>query len=193
MWTNSFFLYFQFTQNEELKGELISTYPKILVEASPLDTVWGIGLGAKDKRAHNRARWRGKNLLGYIITEVRDEIMRELGMMDDSAPAEGKNIDPEKTGAESFGPEKDMAENSEIEKVKSEDMNSSSQENEDQNMNNASDKSETDVASNSSKQQISEVTVPELKVSNNDNQTSLKSPDKVESIQNEKEDKDTIV
>ena len=123
-------------------------------------------------------------------------------MMDDSAPGEGKNADPEKTGAENFSPEKDAAKNSEIEKVKNEDMNSSPQENEDQNMNNASDKSGTDVASHSNKQQTSDdsqvqVSLSESEESNNENLSPLKGPGNNESqepcVQNEKETKDTVV
>ncbi|GFR90993.1 GTP cyclohydrolase [Elysia marginata] len=67
----------KFSQNPELKEKLFSTRGKTLVEASPVDRKWGIGLAAKDSRSWNKSTWRGRNLLGYAITEVRDELMSE--------------------------------------------------------------------------------------------------------------------
>ena len=84
--------------------ELISTYPRTLVVAHSWDTVWGIGLHANDQRAHNRARWRGKNLLGYIITEIRDELMKEHENID-VTPSQEENTGSEKTEEEESGPE----------------------------------------------------------------------------------------
>jgi len=55
---------------------LLSTGDKILVEASPMDTIWGIGLGKDNEKAQNIAAWRGKNLLGFAVMEVRDEIRK---------------------------------------------------------------------------------------------------------------------
>lgn len=71
----------KFNQNVELKARLIGTYPRILVEASPYDKVWGIGLKKYEPCAWNEATWEGKNLLGYILTEVRDELMYESEMI----------------------------------------------------------------------------------------------------------------
>lgn len=68
---------FQFSQNEKLYKTIIDTHPKTLVEASPMDRIWGIGLAANDYKAHNRKSWRGKNLLGQALTEVRDELIQE--------------------------------------------------------------------------------------------------------------------
>lgn len=65
----------KFSQNEELKKKLFDTYPKTLVEASPIDTIWGIGLSEKDRRAWNRETWRGQNHLGEILTKVRDKLL----------------------------------------------------------------------------------------------------------------------
>jgi ribA/ribD-fused uncharacterized protein len=55
---------------------LISTKDKILVEASPWDKVWGIGLPEDDKNIENPNYWKGKNLLGFALMEVRDELKK---------------------------------------------------------------------------------------------------------------------
>ena len=52
--------------------QLLATAGTILVEASPLDTLWGIGYDAKHPRAANKKTWRGTNWLGYILTELRE-------------------------------------------------------------------------------------------------------------------------
>lgn len=57
---------------------LFSTYPKTLVHASLLDSIWGIELSAEDKRAWNKDTWRGQNLLGEILTKVRDKLMESF-------------------------------------------------------------------------------------------------------------------
>ena len=62
-----------------MKKELFATHPKILVEANPHDQIWGIGLADCDQRAFSESSWNGLNLLGYILTEVRDELMCEEG------------------------------------------------------------------------------------------------------------------
>jgi len=64
----------KFTQNAELLAQLMATRGTTLVEASPYDKIWGIGLAATDPRAQDRATWRGQNLLGQILTELRDEL-----------------------------------------------------------------------------------------------------------------------
>ncbi|XP_065832926.1 N-glycosidase YbiA-like [Oscarella lobularis] len=67
----------KFTQNDKLKSQLLATAGTTLVEASPVDRIWGIGLSATDKRAQRRETWRGQNLLGQALTETRDEILAE--------------------------------------------------------------------------------------------------------------------
>lgn len=62
----------KFKQNPELRKFLLDTGEKILVEASPHDTVWGIGLSDTDKRISDPRNWNGSNLLGYALMEVRD-------------------------------------------------------------------------------------------------------------------------
>ena len=62
----------KFSQNLKLRDYLISTRDKILVEASPKDAVWGIGLEENSPDAINPKRWQGTNLLGFALMEVRD-------------------------------------------------------------------------------------------------------------------------
>ena len=64
----------KFEQNEELRRFLIMTGNKILVEASPNDHIWGIGLGTNDPRAKNPREWKGLNLLGFALMAVRNAI-----------------------------------------------------------------------------------------------------------------------
>lgn len=68
--------YAKFTQNEDLKQYLLATGDKVLVEASPTDTIWGIGMRATAKAKDHR-NWRGQNLLGYTLTRVKQQIMEE--------------------------------------------------------------------------------------------------------------------
>ena len=68
--------YYKFTQNKEMMDFLLSTGDKILVEASPMDTIWGIAFGKENEKAKNVAMWRGQNLLGFALMEVRDEIRK---------------------------------------------------------------------------------------------------------------------
>lgn len=66
--------FLKFSQNKKFKDFLLSTNDKILVEASPYDTIWGIGMLETDSRAENPLLWNGENLLGFALMEVRDEL-----------------------------------------------------------------------------------------------------------------------
>lgn len=66
----------KFGQNTLLKDFLLSTGDSILVEASPVDRIWGIGLAADDERAGNPLLWRGENLLGFALMETREKLRR---------------------------------------------------------------------------------------------------------------------
>lgn len=66
----------KFLQNENLMRFLMQTKNTIIVEASPLDQIWGIGMAAEDRRANDPYEWRGLNLLGFALMEVRDELNR---------------------------------------------------------------------------------------------------------------------
>jgi ribA/ribD-fused uncharacterized protein len=64
----------KFGAHDELRAFLLATRGRVLVEASPLDRVWGIGLAADDERAADPASWRGLNLLGFALMEVREQL-----------------------------------------------------------------------------------------------------------------------
>lgn len=64
----------KFTQNDELKKFLLTTKDKVLVEASPADAIWGIGLSQDAEDVMNPFRWPGTNLLGFALMEVRDNL-----------------------------------------------------------------------------------------------------------------------
>ncbi|GIH94162.1 hypothetical protein Psi01_47920 [Planobispora siamensis] len=66
----------KFGQNPELGEFLLGTGERVLVEASPLDRIWGIGLAADDERAGRPELWRGLNLLGFALMEVRRALRR---------------------------------------------------------------------------------------------------------------------
>jgi ribA/ribD-fused uncharacterized protein len=66
----------KFTQNTDLKELLLATGDTTIVEASPMDRVWGIGLAEDDPQAWDRSTWRGKNWLGEVLTRVRDDIRK---------------------------------------------------------------------------------------------------------------------
>ena len=65
----------KFTQDPALFEQLLATRGTTLVEASPYDRIWGIGLRATDPRAQDPEQWRGQNLLGRILTALRDELL----------------------------------------------------------------------------------------------------------------------
>lgn len=63
----------RYTQNKDQLDWLVSTAGTTLVEASPWDTIWGIGLKADDPLAQFRSTWKGTNDLGEIETQVRED------------------------------------------------------------------------------------------------------------------------
>lgn len=64
----------KFSQNEKALRYLLSTGDKILAEASPYDTIWGIGLDATHPDATCPEKWKGQNLLGKVLIRVRAEL-----------------------------------------------------------------------------------------------------------------------
>ncbi|WP_430784485.1 NADAR family protein [Actinoplanes sp. G11-F43] len=66
----------KFGADPVLAGYLTGTGGRVLVEASPMDRIWGIGLTRDDERAGDPYRWRGLNLLGFALMEVRERLLR---------------------------------------------------------------------------------------------------------------------
>lgn len=64
----------KFGQHAKPAKFLLATNDRVLVEASPVDTIWGIGLAADSADAGNPTRWLGPNLLGFALMEVRDRL-----------------------------------------------------------------------------------------------------------------------
>jgi hypothetical protein len=64
----------KFGQHADLRDFLLGTGSKVLVEASPQDAIWGIGLAADDDRAASPEHWPGLNLLGFALMEVRHRL-----------------------------------------------------------------------------------------------------------------------
>jgi ribA/ribD-fused uncharacterized protein len=69
--------YAKFTQNENLKEYLLDTENKEIVEASPYDVIWGIGLPEGHPDITDKTKWRGMNWLGETIMMVRETIRLE--------------------------------------------------------------------------------------------------------------------
>ncbi|MEU3740912.1 MULTISPECIES: NADAR family protein [unclassified Streptomyces] len=64
----------KFGSADALRSFLLGTGARVLVEASPLDRIWGIGLPADDEGAQDPERWRGPNLLGFALMEARERL-----------------------------------------------------------------------------------------------------------------------
>lgn len=68
---------FKFEQNPHLKKELMATAGTTLVESSPSDKIWGIGLAGNDPDALDKSKWQGTNWLGEVLTKLRDDFAKE--------------------------------------------------------------------------------------------------------------------
>ena len=64
----------KFAADTGLRDFLLGTGDRVLVEASPVDRIWGIGLTATDAGAADPGRWRGLNLLGFALMEARERL-----------------------------------------------------------------------------------------------------------------------
>lgn len=64
----------KFNQHLDLKAFLLATGKRVLVEASPLDAIWGIGLSQDNPKAQQPYLWQGQNLLGFALMKVREQL-----------------------------------------------------------------------------------------------------------------------
>ena len=62
----------KFSQNPELNEYLMRTGSRVIVEASPVDDIWGIGLAQDHADVNDPNLWKGLNLLGFALMQVRD-------------------------------------------------------------------------------------------------------------------------
>lgn len=69
----------KFSQNSELRQFLLNTGNRVLVEASPVDKIWGIGLAQDNPASEDPNAWKGLNLLGFALMEVRDQLIKQVG------------------------------------------------------------------------------------------------------------------
>ncbi len=69
--------YAKFTQNEDLLEAIVAYGDREIVEASPEDPIWGIGLIYSDPRCDDKATWQGTNWLGEAIMRVRETLKKE--------------------------------------------------------------------------------------------------------------------
>lgn len=65
----------KFTSDPKLRAKLLMTEGTTLVEASPTDVVWGVGLDEGDPRVHDRSEWQGTNWLGQVLNDLRDSLL----------------------------------------------------------------------------------------------------------------------
>jgi ribA/ribD-fused uncharacterized protein len=63
--------YAKFKQNKDLGEILLSTGNKTIVEGSPYDKIWGVGLHWASEEILDEANWEGLNWLGDALMEVR--------------------------------------------------------------------------------------------------------------------------
>ncbi|AXG68733.1 N-glycosidase YbiA [Kordia sp. SMS9] len=70
----------KFSQHEHLQQFLLNTKNRVLVEASPRDKIWGIGMSENDEHITNPNLWKGQNLLGFALMEVRDQLKKDAGI-----------------------------------------------------------------------------------------------------------------
>ena len=67
----------KFSQNEDIKAVLLGTGDNKLAECAPRDLVWGIGYSTGSPNVQDPAKWRGKNRLGQVLMQVREELRKD--------------------------------------------------------------------------------------------------------------------
>lgn len=64
----------KFSQNEDLKQKLLNTGNAFLVECAGSDQIWACGIRLYDDKRFDAANWKGTNILGFALMEVRDQL-----------------------------------------------------------------------------------------------------------------------
>lgn len=82
--------YEKFSQNEELKQKLLSTGNTIMAESNYFDKIWAIGIKESDPNATSPSKWKGLNLLGKILTNIREKFKLELELKNNTESIEKK-------------------------------------------------------------------------------------------------------
>jgi hypothetical protein len=77
--------YLKFSQNPEWGKILLGTGDRTIVEASPIDTIWGVGLAEKDPLILDEKNWKGLNLLGKSLVKVREMLRKEANLAEELA------------------------------------------------------------------------------------------------------------
>jgi ribA/ribD-fused uncharacterized protein len=67
----------KFSQHPELRDFLLTTHDRILVEASPVDQIWGIGMAQDHEHIQDPNQWQGLNLLGFALMQVRSQFLAQ--------------------------------------------------------------------------------------------------------------------
>lgn len=70
----------KFSQNPALGSFLLASGESVVVEASPRDRIWGIGMSQNNPGARDPRHWRGQNLLGFALMEARHQLRRGAGV-----------------------------------------------------------------------------------------------------------------
>ena len=67
----------KFSQHPELKKFLLATKDRILIEASPVDKIWGVGMAQDHPHIQDPSLWQGLNLLDFALIHVRELLLTE--------------------------------------------------------------------------------------------------------------------
>ena len=86
----------KFNQGKKLRERLLNTGTAILAEANPADNVWGIGLSQDSRNAKDPYAWKGLNLLGFALMEIR-EYLRQISEFDSSRVDSVRNNEAKQT------------------------------------------------------------------------------------------------
>ena len=89
-------LYSRLTENDDIQETLLKTDSALLAECSHYDRKWGIGIDIKDPDRLDISKWKGKNLLGRILMEVREELRQEIQASSDGRLkyVEARDLEP---------------------------------------------------------------------------------------------------